>query len=139
MAAERLDSVKDMLANAQVDPLREHVKAIAARTDAGSEQDIDALVELFGELLSSLTGVELANAQNTICQVFGELPARLRGSLADRIGKFAEEETVQLSVGDAITIALAATDDGSRQTLFEQSPTGLGGRLCAQRIGNSCV
>jgi hypothetical protein len=110
--------VKEMLANAQVDPLREHVKVIAARTDAGSEQDIDALVELFGELLSSLTGVELANAQNTICQVFGELPARLRGSLADRTGKFAEEETVQLSVGDAITIASAATDKGSRETLF---------------------
>ena len=110
--------VKDMLANAQVDPLREHVKAIAARTDAGSEQDIDALVELFRELLSSLTGVELANAQNTIGQVFGELPARLRGSLADRIGKFAGEETVQLSVSDAITIASAAMDDGSRQTLF---------------------
>ena len=88
--------VKDMLANAQVDPLREHVKAIAGRTDAGSEHDIDALVELFGELLSSLTGLELANAQNTICQVFGELPAHLRGSLADRIGKFAEEQTMQL-------------------------------------------
>lgn len=110
--------VKDMLANAQVDPLQEHVKAIAARTDSGGAQDIDALVSLFGELLSSLTGVELANAQNTICKVFGELPARLRCNLADRIGKFAEEDTVRLSVDDAITIALAATDNGSRQTLF---------------------
>jgi hypothetical protein len=110
--------VRDMLANAQIELLRGYVQSIANRTEVGSERDIDSLVELIGELLSSLTGVERVNAQNAICQVIGEIPARLRGGLADRIGKFAEDDMFQISVGDAITAAVASTDVGSREALF---------------------